>query len=757
MVIQPSKLKEMPSDEKRGKGNPFGTLSKPVKPQSSDFMPVLHSSGPAPQPKPEDKSKHDEELPELEQIYIDKGWKAHKENGEIYYYENTNGEQSYTYPPPNIVPAPSPVSSPVSSPVPSPKALVPQASVSSPVPPPKALVPQAPVPSPKVPSPKALVPQAPVPQPAVSGITFGSKMHAVSVGTDLTPELIAAGWTVKIMKSGKVVYYNSNTYDMRDDKPSQSEPPKVPSAAVGTSEPPKVPSAAVAVVDTGAGGKTEAEMRKEAARARMTARLGKPSLAMVIPEDDYNRIIYFLKNVESVLLDKKSEDDKIKLRIIQRQIHDLTTSNIEKLTGEDQKIAIIKILEHANNEKERRVLSHDDGTETSSKINIFLQELKDSLNKSKPVDVIHKFDAEQIAEYEKTLTSLQTRKKIISLNIAEYNQLKITHAKELAIDDKTKIKLHKDYVSFNNSSGKEDGIEIFRFTSETVKMKDKDGNPIKEKPMKRIVKTTKKPDESELERLDAEITKIQSELAKLKSQGSQVPPPIIVPFAIPTGTAPIIGRPMPYVKKVSTDIASLFGPSMTTLTENNETVRRLFPHIAHASRVINEKQLEIARMEEEYSKKITDAEKIYTQTKGLLPPDQVKEKLDHLERVKINKSELVGEKLRDLRLFKLSLQDNYANYDEFTKIFRLAQKYGVNQQQLEELFNKQEFDKLLTMVAEKFTPEQLNTLQQRPIIALPSSPISHPEIDLSKIRDDIHLGDSPTSSPVLPHVPKPKL
>ena len=81
----------------------------------------------------------------------------------------------------------------------------------------------------------------------------------------------------------------------------------------------------------------------------------------------------------------------------------------------------------------------------------------------------------------------------------------------------------------------------------------------------------------------------------------------------------------------------------------------------------------------------------------------------------------------------------------------------MNQQQLEELFNKQEFDKLLTMVAEKFTPEQLNTLQQRPIISLPSSPISHPEIDLSKIRDDIHLGDSPTSSPVLPHVPKPKL
>ena len=700
MVIQPSKLKEMPSDEKRGKGNPFGTLSKPVKPQSSDFIPVLHSSGPAPQPKPEDKSKHDEELPELEQRYIDMGWKAHKENGEIFYYYHRNGEQSYTYPPPNIV------SSPVSSPVPSP-----------------------------VPSPKASVPQASVPQPVVSGIIFGSTMPAVSVGKDLTPELIADGWTVKIMKSGKVVYYNSKTHDMRYDKPSQSEPPKVPSAAVGTSEPPKVPSAAVAVVDTGAGEKTEAEMRKEAARARMTARLGKPSLAMVIPEDDYNRIIYFLKNVESVLLDKKSEDDKIKLRIIQRQIHDLTTSNIEKLTGEDQKIAIIRILEHANNEEERRVLSHDDGTVASSKINIFLQELKDSLNKSKPVDVIHKSDAEQIAEYEKTLTSLQTKKRLISLNIAEYNQLKITHAKELAIDDKTKIELDKDYVSFNNSSGKEDGIEIFKFTRETVKMTDKDGKPVlnkdgkpkkEEKPMKRIVKTTKKPDESELERLDAEIGKIQSELAKLKSQGGQVPPPIIVPFAIPSGTAPIIGRPMPDVKKVSTDIASLFGPSvtvpsMTTLTENNETVRRLFPHIANAS------------------KSIIEGEKI------LASVNVVGEDRKHLETIR--KSELHA------------LHDNDSIFDEFSMIFRLARKYSVDQQELEKLYNELNFDKLLTTVAEKFTLEQLKTLIDKPktVIspqaALPAVPsmVNLDEIDLSKIGDDIV---TPPSSPRLPFVPK---
>ena len=54
------------------------------------------------------------------------------------------------------------------------------------------------------------------------------------------------------------------------------------------------------------------------------------------------------------------------------------------------------------------------------------------------------------------------------------------------------------------------------------------------------------------------------------------------------------------------------------------------------------------------------------------------------------------------------------------------------------------------MVAEKFTPEQLNTLQQRP-----TSPSY--EIDLSKIGNDIHLSDSPTSSPVLPHGLKPKL
>ena len=281
-------------------------------------------------------------------------------------------------------------------------------------------------------------------------------------------------------------------------------------------------------------------MSKAPARPPLSALLGKkpPITTDIEKMDDYNRIIYFLRNVERILLDKKSKDDKIKLRIIQRQIHNLTTSNIEKLTGDDQKIEIIRILEHANNEEERRVLSHDDGTVASSKINIFLQELKDSLNKSKPVDVIHKSDAEQIAEYEKTLTSLQKRKKIISLNIAEYNELKRTHAKELATDDKTKIKLHKDYVSFNNSNGKENGIEFFRFTTEIDYMKDKDGNlvkneygkPIKEeKPMKRIIKTTKKPDESELERLDAEITKIQSKLVKLKSQGGQVPPPIIVP------------------------------------------------------------------------------------------------------------------------------------------------------------------------------------------------------------------------------------
>ena len=553
-------------------GNPFGK-PKPVQPKA--------------QPKPKDESKHAEskhdeskhnmELPELDQKYIDMGWKAHKEGDVIFFYVNIDGETSYDYPPPN-------------------KPEVTGATFGSTV--------------------SVGIPES----SKVTGVTFGSTIPAVSVGKDLTPELIAAG------------------------------------------------------------GQTEAEMRKAAAEARLAARRGKPSLTIVKPEDDYNRIIYFLKNVESILLneDKKSENDKIKLRVIQRRIHDLTKSNIEKLTGDDQKRAIIRILEHVDNEEEKRVLSYDDGTVTTSKIDKFLQELKDSLNKSKPDEsAIHKSVADQIAEYEKTLTELKKRKAIISLNIAEYNQLKITHAKELAIDDKTKTDLHKDYVSFDNSSGKEDGIVIFRFTSDIVKMKDKDGNSIKkEEPFKRIIRTTKKPDESKLVELDAEIGKIQSELDKLKSQGGQVPPPIIVPFiapsmvrpmpatslfaSAPSMTGPSMVRPMP-ATSLSADIASLFtpsmtGPSITTQPQKLKTVYTLFPHIVSAS------------------KKITASNKV---------------ELDALK--------------EDDNIFK-----------EFSKIFRLAQKYKKDQQELEKLYNELNFDILLTTVAEKFSSEELNTLISKP-------------------------------------------